>query len=261
MTDYTTHPAAEAFPMHDQDELNRLAVDIVQNGLRHPIITTPNGQVLDGRNRLAACELVSVEPTFEVYDGDPWAYSRSVNLHVRNMSTGQKAAAYAFSLIAEGKRHPGELVDGQWKAGRWARGSVPKDDDDKRSSSHNDVWRKALEQAGFVADWSNDDMDLLAAVRDGRMALDAAYKQARARMDKAVWDAAQAKKAEEAEIAANDAELARLLGLGHNQLQVDLSLVKQAQDADNWRGVSTLAPKIIKLWTQLKEQADAQLED
>jgi hypothetical protein len=76
-----------------------------------------------------------------------------------------------------------------------------------------------------------------------------------------VWDYAQAKKAEEAEIAANDAELAKLLDFGHNQLQLDLSLVKQAQDADNWRGVSTLAPKIIKLWTQLKEQADAQVED
>jgi hypothetical protein len=80
-------------------------------------------------------------------------------------------------------------------------------------------------------------------------------------MDKAVWDAEQERKARENEIAANDAELARLLGLGHNQLQVDLSLVKQAQDVDNWRGVSTLAPKIIKLWTQLKEQADGQLED
>ena len=262
MADYTTHPAAEAFPMHDQDELNRLAVDIVQNGLRHPIITTPDGQVLDGRNRLAACELVSVEPTFEVYDGDPWAYSRSVNLHVRNMTTGQKAAACAVSLIAQGKRHPGELIDGDWKAGRWARGSVPGDDDGGiRESTNTQRWRDAMSQAGFVADWSNDDMDLLASVRDGRMALDAAYKKAKARMDKAVWDAEQERKARESEIAANDAEFARLLSLAHNQLQLDLGLIKQAQDPDNWRGVSTLAPKIIKLWTQLKEQADAELED
>jgi hypothetical protein len=112
-----------------------------------------------------------------------------------------------------------------------------------------------------VADWSNDDMDLLASVRDGRMALDAAYKKAKARMDKAVWDAEQERKARESEIAANDAEFARLLSLAHNQLQLDLGLIKQAQDPDNWRGVSTLAPKIIKLWTQLKEQADAQVED
>jgi hypothetical protein len=248
--------------MHDQDELNRLAVDIVQNGLRHPIITTPDGQVLDGRNRLAACELVSVEPTFEVYDGDPWAYSRSVNLHVRNMTTGQKAASCAVSLIAQGKRHPGELIDGDWKAGRWARGSVPGDDDGGiRESTNTQRWRDAMSQAGFVADWSNDDMDLLASVRDGRMALDAAYKKAKARMDKAVWDAEQERKARESEIAANDAEFARLLSLAHNQLQLDLGLIKQAQDPDNWRGVSTLAPKIIKLWTQLKEQADAELED
>lgn len=261
MSDYTTHPAAEAFPMHDQDELNRLAVDIVQNGLRHPIITTPDGQVLDGRNRLAACELVSVEPTFEVYDGDPWAYSRSVNLHVRNMSTGQKAAACAFSLIAEGKRNPGEFVGGQWKAGRWARGSVPGDDDGGNGESAITGWQHRMKEAGFVADWSNDDMDLLAFVRDGRMALDAAYKKAKARMDKAVWDAEQERKARESEIATNDAELARLLSLGHNQLQLDLGLIKQAQDPDNWRGVISLAPKLIEMWTRLKEQADAELED
>jgi len=118
-----------------------------------------------------------------------------------------------------------------------------------------------MTEAGFVADWSNDDMDLLASVRDGRMALDAAYKKAKARMDKAVWDAEQERKARESEIAANDAELARLLSLAHNQLQLDLGLIKQAQDPDNWRGVVLLAPKIIEMWTRLKEQADAELED
>jgi hypothetical protein len=246
----TTHPAAEAFPMHDQDELNRLAVDIVQNGLRHPIITTPDGQVLDGRNRLAACRLVNVDPSFEVYDGDPWAYSRSVNLHVRNMTTGQKAAACALSLLAEGKR----------KDGRWARGSVPNEAEDNPRSWVSSGWEEAMRRAGFVLDWS-EDLDLIASVRDGKTALDAAYTQAKARKDRADWEAAQAAKAKEQEIARNDAELAALLSLGHNQLQLSLDLIKEAQDTDNWRGVQNLAPKIIAMWTRLKEQADAQLDD
>ena len=243
------HPAADAFPMHDEDDLNRLAVDIAQNGLKHPIVMTPDGQVLDGRNRLAACQLVRVEPEFVVCEDDPWAYSRSVNINVRTMSTGQKAAACALSLIAEGKR----------KNGRWARGSVP-EDGDAINGSVNSAWQQRMNEAGFVADWS-DDLDLLRGVRDGRIALDAAYKQAKARKDKADFEAVQAAKQREREIAANDSELADLLSMAHNQLSLNMDLIRQAEDQDNWRGVVNLAPKVIRMWTQLKELADAQLED
>ena len=243
------HPAANAFPMHDEDDLNRLAVDIAQNGLKHPIVTTSDGQILDGRNRLAACHLVNVEPQFIVCEDDPWAYSRSVNLNVRTMSTGQKAASCALSLIAEGKR----------KDGRWARGSVPGDEGDIGGSATSD-WQHRMKEAGFVADWS-EDLDLLLGVRDGRIALDAAYKQAKARKDKADFEAEQAAKQREREIAANDAELADLLSMAHNQLSLNMDLIRQAEDQDNWRGVVNLAPKVIRMWTQLKELADAQLED
>jgi hypothetical protein len=236
--------------MHSDDELNRLAVDIVQNGLRHPIVVTTDGQVLDGRNRLAACALVNVEPTFVTYDGDPWAYSRSVNLHIRNMTTGQKAAACAMSLIAEGKR----------KDGRWARGSVPGDQGDNPRSWVSEAWAEAIRQAGYIADWSKDG-DLLVGVRDGRMALDAAYKAAKGREDKAKFEAEQERKRREAEIAANDAELASLLSMAHGQLNLDHSLIDQAQDMDNWRGVANLAPKVIAMWKRLKEKADAELEN
>lgn len=246
----SVHPAADAFPMHGEDELNRLAVDIAQHGLKHPIVMTSDGQVLDGRNRLAACRLVKVKPEFVTYDGEPWAYSRSVNLNVRTMSTGQKAASCALSLIAEGKR----------KDGRWARGSVPGDEGDNPRSWVSDAWGEAMRQAGFVGDWS-EDLDLLLGVRDGRIALDAAYKQAKARKDKADFEAEQAAKQREREIAANDAELADLLSMAHNQLSLNMELIRQAEDRDNWRGVVNLAPKVIRMWTQLKELADAQLED
>ena len=249
MSDVRIHPAAEAFPMHSEDELNRLAVDIVQNGLQHPIVTTPDGLVLDGRNRLAACRLVKVDPTFEVYEGDPWTYSRSVNLHTRSMTTGQRAAACALSLIAEGKR----------KDGRWERHSVPGDQGHNSKSLNIKAWRAAMASTGFVADWSTE-ADLLIAVRDGHMALDAAYKTAKARQDKAEWEAEQERKKREREIAANDAELAALLSLAHNQLNLNPSLMAAAEDKDNWKGVVNLAPKVIAMWTQLKEKANAKLE-
>jgi hypothetical protein len=244
------HPAADAFPMLDDDEINALAVDIVRNGLLEPVVLAPDGRVIDGRNRLAACRLVHVEPQYVTYEGDPWTYSRSANLWRRNMTTGQRAAACAISLIAEGKR----------RNGRWARGSVPGDGGDTSKNRSSDPWAESMAKAGVVADWSNDD-DLLVAVRDGRVALDAAYKQAKAREERAQWEADQAAKAAAAEIAVSDAELAKLLSLGHETLALDLDLIDKAADADNWRGVVSLADRICKQWTQLKEKAHARLPE
>lgn len=241
------HPAAEAFPMHSQDELNRLAIDIVQNGLQHPIVTTPAGELLDGRNRLAACRLVNVEPTFEVYDGDPWAYSRSVNLHSRSMTTGQRAASAALSLIAEGKR----------VNGRWARGSVPTDDDGATCKSTS--WIEAMAHAGVIADWSHD-LDLLLLVRDGSVALDAAYKRAKDRRDKAEWEAEQERKKREQEIAANDAALSHIISIAHAFINAEWALAEAAIDNDNWKGVISVMPKVITLATQIRGKAHEKLE-
>jgi len=52
------HLRAEMFPMMPEEELAELAEDIRENGLIHPIMLDTDGQVIDGRNRLAACKLV-----------------------------------------------------------------------------------------------------------------------------------------------------------------------------------------------------------
>jgi hypothetical protein len=93
MTDYPEHPAAALLPMLADDELHRLADDIRANGLREPI-TLYQGQVLDGRNRVAACKLTEVAPRYRELDGevgDPIAYVLSANLHRRHLTTGQRA--------------------------------------------------------------------------------------------------------------------------------------------------------------------------
>ena len=72
-----------------------------------------DGRILDGRNRLAACEMVGVEPTFETYEGkDADAYALSVNIARRFLSKGQQAmiAARACSVSEQTKRRMAELT-------------------------------------------------------------------------------------------------------------------------------------------------------
>jgi hypothetical protein len=88
------HPLAELFPPLTDDELGELTADIKANGLIHPIVLDGDGTLLDGRNRLAACEKAGVAPEFEVWvGGDPAAYILSANVERRNLTKGQRAMA------------------------------------------------------------------------------------------------------------------------------------------------------------------------
>jgi ParB-like chromosome segregation protein Spo0J len=88
---HKAHPAAELFPLMTKDELRTLADDIKKNGLVSPIVRTKDGVILDGRNRLAACEIAGVKPRFEEYiDKDPVAFIVSANIHRRHLTTTQK---------------------------------------------------------------------------------------------------------------------------------------------------------------------------
>ena len=99
------HPAALAFPEMSPAALNELAEDIRQNGLVHPIMRTADGIVLDGRNRLKACEIAGVEPRFEVYAGsDPVGFIVSSNLKRRQLNESQRALiATRFATLARGQ--------------------------------------------------------------------------------------------------------------------------------------------------------------
>jgi ParB-like nuclease domain len=111
MQEIKIHPAAECVRLMDADELASLAASIEANGLRDPIIMgRVNGAetqlLVDGRNRLLACEMAKVEPRFQVM---PFEDDEAVKAFVadksehRNVSKGQHAMRIAW-LWPEPKR-------------------------------------------------------------------------------------------------------------------------------------------------------------
>ena len=113
------HPYTTKFPLLPDSELAELAESISTNGPRSPVVVTPDGLVLDGRNRLAACDLAGVKPDVVVYAGTDLAeYVIDANTR-RNMSTGARAMSTALVLDADGRR-----VDGRWKRGSVANGQL-----------------------------------------------------------------------------------------------------------------------------------------
>lgn len=156
-TTLAVHPAAALFPMMSPSELADLAEDIEANGQNHPIVVwTPSrpeydpnrgpeswedkearlrrdGQVLDGRNRLRACELAGVEPSFEEYDStlvrhgaDPYSYVLSQNVHRRHLEPGQRATIAAkLATLAKGtNQHTAQAAPSQAKAAELLNVSV-----------------------------------------------------------------------------------------------------------------------------------------
>lgn len=181
---YPTHPLAEHYQLLEGEELELLAADIRANGLQHPVTLDPEGLVIDGRNRLAACDLAGVEPTFVTFDGDDVAgFIRSQNRARRHSSVGQLAMSEALILADLGKR----------KDGRWAYGAAVIENSENLRN-----WQKAMQQSGIVLDFRPD---LAPDVRDGRLALDRAFREAETERDKQRQILAEEKrlKAEEAD--------------------------------------------------------------
>lgn len=88
----TAHPAAAAFPMMDPGRFAQLVESIATTGLQVPILLC-DGQILDGRNRYAACREAGVEPRFEQFaGGNPFEHVWALNGQRRDLEAGQRAA-------------------------------------------------------------------------------------------------------------------------------------------------------------------------
>jgi hypothetical protein len=150
------------------DALRELADDIAANGQQDPITLDAEGRLLDGRNRLAACDLAGVDPVFAVYEGDPVAFIVSKNAHRRHLSAGQRAMAIAFGMWEQGK----------WDhaAGRWQYGSV------KEIGAGAPIDRHDLKHCGAVL---ADSRDAARQVMAGTKSLRGAYDEAKAKQAEA----------------------------------------------------------------------------
>lgn len=112
---YEIHPIANVFPMMSSSEFEALKADIKEHGLREPIVFWKN-MLVDGRNRLKACEEIGIEADeSELMDEtDPVAWVISHNLHRRHLTESQRAmVAGKLAKLQHGEVGNGRKVDGQ----------------------------------------------------------------------------------------------------------------------------------------------------
>lgn len=96
------HPFAATYPPMSETELEALTADIAERGLQRPIVLY-QGQILDGRNRYAACEKAGIEPAFVEYEGDdPLGQVNSLNLS-RDLTAAQRAIVAARQWLLNGR--------------------------------------------------------------------------------------------------------------------------------------------------------------
>lgn len=152
------HPFADRFPMLPADELRALADDIKANGLRQPLLLTPDGALVDGRNRLAACAMAGVTPRFETTEADPYVVIVSANVERRHLKRYQQAMARALALADQGKR----------RNGRWEYGT---------NAEESSGFVREMQRCGVVIDYRPDLAQ--AILSDDKQTLDDAYQKAK----------------------------------------------------------------------------------
>lgn len=93
------HPAAELFPLIEGEAFDELVADIKANGLREAAWLNRDGVLLDGRNRIRACQKAGVKPDFRQFNGsDEVGFIVSLNLKRRQLSKSQ-AAMLAVDIL------------------------------------------------------------------------------------------------------------------------------------------------------------------
>jgi uncharacterized protein DUF4326/ParB-like nuclease family protein len=157
------HPAAEVFPMLDEEELEELAADIKAKGLQQPLVVGEldgNPVLIDGRNRREACRRAGVIPDYVLLDGqDPMAYILSANINRRQLTRGQRAMT-VIKVFATKTSHG----------------------DNRKISGLVGVSEADLSKARVVLHHASD---LANSVINGTLFLDNAYEEARIRKGRA----------------------------------------------------------------------------
>ncbi len=163
-----TPPIPEAFPQMAAPELRELADDIKANGLAHAVVRDGAGTILDGRNRLAACEIAGIAPRFEEYKGDnPVGFIISANLRRRHLNESQRAlvASKLATLSHGGDRRSDQAANLHLE--------IPKK---SVAAAMLNVSERSLASAAVVR--KHGTPELIRQVEDGKLSVSAAAKQA-----------------------------------------------------------------------------------
>jgi len=164
MTDIKIHPAAECVRLMDDEELAALATDIGERGQIDPIVMGRiNGAdteaLVDGRNRLRACELAGVQPRFDTImfasDDEVRAFINSREQR-RSLNKGQQAMRLAL-LYPQAEQ-----------------GGRGKKDQARKSTEAGGFSYRRVQDARTVLHHSRE---LALAVRDGTKPLDEALAE------------------------------------------------------------------------------------
>ena len=111
--DHPAHPLAAEYPLMGPAELEALADDIAANGQILPVVLW-RGQVIDGRNRQAACRLRGIPCRYEEYRGGEEAlpaHIASLNEHRRHLDPAflRSRRAGRVARVAEARREGASL--------------------------------------------------------------------------------------------------------------------------------------------------------
>ena len=188
------HPAAELFPLMDDEAISGLVADIKANGLVEPVWLTRDGDLLDGRNRAHACDQAGVELLTRVYEGDdPVGFVVSLNINRRHLTTGQRAmlALRIEEEYAKQARKAQSAAGGDRRSSKASRSlgadlpeaiAQPRARD--KAGKAANVSGRAVAQAKRVAEAakSKPEMaDIVSKVESGELALDRADRIVRDR--------------------------------------------------------------------------------
>lgn len=188
------HPAANLFPLMDDDSFNHLKADIEKNGQREMVVYWRD-QLVDGRNRLRACRELKIQPSeCELDDGDdPIAYVLSANLHRRHLDESQRATVAAkLKELLEPEKHENKRKGGGDKKSQNARTAKKSDvanlpqamNSESRAPAARDQAAAMLNVSGRSVDHASAVLkqgspELIAAVESGKVAVSKAAKIAK----------------------------------------------------------------------------------
>jgi 16S rRNA G966 N2-methylase RsmD len=175
------HPAADLFPLMQGDEFEALVESIKTQGLREPAWLTKDGALLDGRNRVRACQAAGIKPEFRQFNGeDPVAFVMALNMDRRHLTVGQRAAL-ALKLVPMYEREAAKRIPQAAQQPRGVKSAVadlPRQKSRDMAGAAAKVSGRAVAQAKRIAEKAPD---LLAKVESGELALDRAEREVKTR--------------------------------------------------------------------------------